>query len=51
MLVIDTAHGHSKNVIDILNKIKKFSKNIVICVGNIATSEAAKIFTTLGQIY
>ena len=48
MLVIDTAHGHSKNVIDILNKIKKFSKNITICVGNIATSEAAKILYDSG---
>ena len=48
MIVIDTAHGHSKNVIDILNKIKKFSKNITICVGNIATSEAAKILYDSG---
>tara|TARA_A100001011_G_C14143209_1_gene770662 strand:- start:195 stop:1079 length:885 start_codon:yes stop_codon:yes gene_type:complete len=48
MLVIDTAHGHSKNVINILNKIKKFSKNISICVGNIATSEAAKILYDSG---
>ena len=48
MLVIDTAHGHSKNVINILNKIKKFSTNISICVGNIATSEAAKILYDSG---
>ena len=48
MLVIDTAHGHSKNVIDILKKIKKFSANISICVGNIATSEAAKILYNSG---
>ncbi len=42
MIVIDTAHGHSKNVINMLNKIKKFSKNVTICVGNIATGDAAK---------
>ena len=28
MIVIDTAHGHSKNVIKMLNKIKKFNKKI-----------------------
>ena len=48
MIVIDTAHGHSKNVLDILNKIKKFSKNTTICVGNIATSEAAKLLYNYG---
>ena len=43
MLVIDTAHGHSKNVLKILEKIKKFSKNLTLCAGNIATAEAAKL--------
>ena len=42
LIVIDTAHGHSKNVIDILAKIKKISRDTPICVGNIATGEAAK---------
>ena len=28
MIVIDTAHGHSKNVLKTLNKIKKFSKKL-----------------------
>ena len=42
ILVIDTAHGHSKKVLDILAKIKKNKNKISICVGNIATSEAAK---------
>ena len=48
MVVIDTAHGHSKNVIKMLSKIKKFSKEITICVGNIATGEAAKILYNSG---
>ena len=48
MIVIDTAHGHSNNVLNILKKIKKFSKNITICVGNIATSEAAKLLYNSG---
>ena len=41
MLVVDTAHGHSEKVLKILSKIKKITKNIPVCVGNIATSEAA----------
>tara|TARA_B100000575_G_C23111850_1_gene642331 strand:- start:922 stop:2001 length:1080 start_codon:yes stop_codon:yes gene_type:complete len=42
LLVIDTAHGHSKKVLKTLAKIKKITKKIPICVGNIATGEAAK---------
>ena len=41
LIVIDTAHGHSEKVLKILSKIKKISKEIPICVGNIATKEAA----------
>jgi len=40
-IVIDTAHGHSKGVANILKKIKKEFKNIDVVVGNIATAEAA----------
>ena len=42
LLVIDTAHGHSQKVLNILVKIKKFNLKIPICVGNIASGEAAK---------
>tara|TARA_B100001093_G_scaffold515388_1_gene591615 strand:- start:514 stop:1593 length:1080 start_codon:yes stop_codon:yes gene_type:complete len=42
LVVIDTAHGHSEKVLKILSKIKKITKKIPICVGNIATGEAAK---------
>jgi IMP dehydrogenase len=42
LLVIDTAHGHSAKVLEVLSKIKKIKSNIPICVGNIATGEAAK---------
>ena len=48
MLVIDTAHGHSNNVLKILKEIKKFSNKITICVGNIATGEAAKLLYNTG---
>ncbi len=41
IVVIDTAHGHSKNVIDTLKKVKKKYPNLPVIVGNIATSEAA----------
>jgi IMP dehydrogenase len=41
LIVIDTAHGHSEKVIKTLKKIKKISSKIPICVGNIASGEAA----------
>jgi|TARA_B110000914_G_scaffold23437_1_gene17512 IMP dehydrogenase len=41
-IVIDTAHGHSKNVIDILAKVKNTYNSIDIVVGNIATAKAAE---------
>ena len=42
LIVIDTAHGHSKKVLNTLSRLKKIIKQIPICVGNIATAEAAK---------
>ena len=42
LIVVDTAHGHSKKVLDILYKLKKINDKVPICVGNIATGEAAK---------
>jgi IMP dehydrogenase len=42
LIVIDTAHGHSEKVLKTLSKIKKIIKEVPICVGNIATGEAAK---------
>ncbi len=47
-IVIDTAHGHSKGVGNILKKIKKEFKNIDVVVGNIATPEAAIFLADLG---
>jgi IMP dehydrogenase len=41
LIVIDTAHGHSEKVLKILFKIKKINFKKPICVGNIATGEAA----------
>ena len=42
LIVIDTAHGHSQKVLETLSIIKKKFTKIPICVGNIATGEAAK---------
>jgi len=42
LIVIDTAHGHSAKVLKALSQIKKINNKTPICVGNIATGEAAK---------
>ena len=42
LIVIDTAHGHSDKVLNTLSKTKKIINNVPVCVGNIATGEAAK---------
>ena len=41
VFVIDSAHGHSKNVIEMIKAIKTKYKNIDVIGGNIATAEAA----------
>lgn len=40
-IIIDTAHGHSKGVIDTLKRVRKQFKDLQIVVGNIATGDAA----------
>lgn len=47
-IVIDTAHGHSKGVVDVLKKVKKSFPKIDVVVGNIATSEAAAYLLEAG---
>jgi len=47
-IVIDTAHGHSKGVIETLREAKKRYSNIDIIVGNIATGEAALALAEAG---
>jgi IMP dehydrogenase len=41
VFVIDSAHGHSKNVVDTIKMIKKEFPNIDVIGGNVATSEGA----------
>jgi IMP dehydrogenase len=45
---IDTAHGHSKGVIDALKSIKTKFPNLDVMCGNVATGEAAKALADAG---
>ncbi|MCD8287737.1 MAG: IMP dehydrogenase [Porphyromonadaceae bacterium] len=47
-IVIDTAHGHSKGVVEVLKKVKKAFPQIDVVVGNIATGDAAKYLVKAG---
>lgn len=47
-IVIDTAHGHSKGVVEVLKKVKSTYPQIDVVVGNIATGEAAKYLVEAG---
>ena len=47
-IVIDTAHGHTKGVVEVLRKVKAAFPQIDIVVGNIATGEAAKYLVENG---
>jgi IMP dehydrogenase len=47
-IVIDTAHGHSKSVIEKLKEAKNRFPDVDIVVGNIATGEAAKLLVEAG---
>ncbi len=49
LIVVDTAHGHTKKVADIIKKIIKLkNKKTLLCAGNIATADAAKFLVKLG---
>ncbi len=47
-IVIDTAHGHSKGVVGVLESVKKKYPHIDVVVGNIATGDAAKYLVEHG---
>jgi IMP dehydrogenase len=48
VLVVDTAHGHSKNVLDRVRKIKQNYPDVQVIGGNIATAAAAKALVEAG---
>ncbi|MBL4586305.1 MAG: IMP dehydrogenase [Flavobacteriales bacterium] len=47
-VIIDTAHGHSKGVVEALKKVKAKYPKLEVVVGNIATAEAAKLLADNG---
>ncbi|WP_421918462.1 IMP dehydrogenase [Marinifilum sp.] len=47
-IIIDTAHGHSKGVVEVLKTAKKKFPDMQFIVGNIATPEAAKMLVEAG---
>jgi len=47
-IIIDTAHGHTKGVVEVLKKIKSTFSNLDIVVGNIATAAAAQALIDAG---
>ena len=47
-IVIDTAHGHSKGVGEVVKKVKARFANLDVVVGNIATGAAAKYLVEIG---
>ncbi len=48
LVSIDTAHGHSKGVIDMAKQVKKDYPDLELIVGNVATAEAAKALAEAG---
>lgn len=48
VITLDTAHGHSKGVIDELKKIKRAFPELQVIVGNVATPEGAKALADAG---
>ena len=42
LVVVDTAHGHSRYVLDAVNRIKRQSNKVQVVAGNVATAEGAK---------
>jgi IMP dehydrogenase len=42
LVVVDTAHGHSRHVLDAVNRIKRLSNKVQVVAGNVATADGAK---------
>jgi IMP dehydrogenase len=48
LVVVDTAHGHSRLVLDAVARIKKRSNAVQVVAGNVATAEGAKALIDAG---
>ncbi|MBR0874672.1 IMP dehydrogenase [Bradyrhizobium tropiciagri] len=48
VVVVDTAHGHSKHVLAAVNRIKKLSNSVQVVAGNVATEDGAQALIDAG---
>jgi IMP dehydrogenase len=48
LVVVDTAHGHSKYVLDAVTRIKRQSNKVQVVAGNVATAEGARALIDCG---
>jgi IMP dehydrogenase len=48
VLCVDTAHGHSKNVLDMVKHVSKKYKDVIIIAGNVVTADGTKALTDAG---
>ncbi|HYU80212.1 MAG TPA: IMP dehydrogenase [Vicinamibacterales bacterium] len=48
VLVVDTAHGHSQGVMDIVQRLRRAFKDVDLVAGNVATADAVEALVDLG---
>jgi IMP dehydrogenase len=48
VLCVDTAHGHSKNVLDMVKHVSKKYKDVIIIAGNVVTADGTKALIDAG---
>jgi IMP dehydrogenase len=48
LVVVDTAHGHSKHVLEAVSRIKRLSNAVQVVAGNVATGEGARALIDSG---
>src|SRR5215467_14476540 len=48
LVVVDTAHGHSRHVLHAVNRIKRLSNSVQVVAGNVATSDGAQALIDAG---
>ena len=48
LIVVDTAHGHSRSVLEAVTRIKKISNVVQVVAGNVATAEATRALVEAG---
>jgi len=48
LVVVDTAHGHSKHVLDAVGRVKRLSNKVQVVAGNVATADGAKALIDAG---